>query len=152
MNFTKYTTQELEFITSNIEFLKKELEKRHIKELDDFPFKVGDVIHTRNDKDNFLIKIKEIEKRNNNVVADEIIIRANGLFGFYIDEWFDINRTEWYEYTKIEDSEIFENLLNIIGKYNDEVQQLNDDMQQLNDDTYLKLKNEIMAYDTRSRT
>ena len=27
MNFSKYTTQELEFITSNIEFLKKELKK-----------------------------------------------------------------------------------------------------------------------------
>ena len=31
MNFSKYTTQELEFITSNVELLKKELEKRYIK-------------------------------------------------------------------------------------------------------------------------
>lgn len=139
MNFTKYTTQELEFITSNIEFLKKELEKRHIKELDDFPFKVGDVIHTKHDNDNFLIKIKEIDKRNNNVVADEIIIRDCVSFDFYNDEWFDINRTEWYEYTKIEDSEIFENLSNIIDKYDN-------DIQQLNDDTYLKLKNEFAPY------
>lgn len=136
MNFTKYTTQELEFITSNIEFLKKELEKRHIKELDDFPFKVGDVIHTRNDKDNFLIKIKEIEKRNNNVVADEIIIRASGSFDLYVDEWFDIDTTSWHEYTKIDKSEIFENLSNIIDKYDN-------DIQELNNDTYLKLKNEL---------
>lgn len=127
-------------ITSNIEFLKKELEKRHIKELDDFPFKVGDVIHTRNDKDNFLIKIKEIEKRNNNVVADEIIIRARGSFDFYVDEWFDIDTTSWHEYTKIDKSEIFENLSNIIDKYDN-------DIQELNNDTYLKLKNEFAPYD-----
>ena len=31
MNFSKYTTQELEFLTSNIELLKKELEKRNKK-------------------------------------------------------------------------------------------------------------------------
>lgn len=40
----------------------------------------------------------------------------------------------------MEDSEIFENLLKIIDKYNDEVQQLEND-------TYLKLKNEIAPYD-----
>ena len=134
MNFSKYTTKELEFITSNVELLKKELEKRHIKELNDFPFKVGDVIHTKHDDDNFLLKIKEINKRNNNIVVDEIVIRDG------VDEWFDIDRTEWYKYTKIEDSEVFENLLNIINKYND-------DVQQLNDDTYLILKNEITTYD-----
>lgn len=140
MNFSKYTTKELEFITSNVELLKKELKKRHIKELDDFPFKVGDVIHTKHDNDNFLLKIKEIDKINNNIVVDEIVIRDGELFEAYVDEWFDIDYTEWHEYVKIEDSEIFENLLNIIDKYNDEVQQLNDD-------TYLKLKNEIAPYD-----
>lgn len=140
MNFSKYTTKELEFITSNVELLKKELKKRHIKELDDFPFKVGDVIHTKHDNDNFLLKIKEIDKRNNNIVVDEIVIRDGGLFEAYVDEWFDIDRTEWHEYAKIEDSEIFENLLNIIDKYNN-------DLQQLDDDTYLKLKNEIAPYD-----
>lgn len=140
MNFTKYTTQELEFIASNIEFLKKELEKRHIKELDDFPFKVGDVIHTRNDKDNFLIKIKEIDKRNNNVVVDEIIIRASWSFNLYINEWYNIDTTKWHKYTKIEKSEIFENLSNIIDKYDN-------DSQQLKDETYLKLKHEFAPYD-----
>ena len=140
MNFTKYTTQELEFITSNIEFLKKELEKRHIKELDDFPFKVGDVIHIRNDKDNFLIKIKEIDKRNNNVVVDEIIIRASWSFNLYINEWYNIDTTKWHKYTKIEKSEIFENLSNIIDKYDN-------DSQQLKDETYLKLKHEFAPYD-----
>ena len=139
MNFSKYTTKELEFITSNVELLKKELEKRRIKELDDFPFKVGDVIHTKHDNDNFLLKIKEIDKRNNNIVADEIIIRNCGLFDAYVDEWFDIDHTEWYKYTKIEDSEVFENLLKIIDKYNN-------DLQQLNNDTFLKLKNEIVSY------
>ena len=140
MNFSKYSTQELEFITSNIELLKKELEKRRIKELDDFPFKVGDVIHTKHDNDNFLLKIKEIDKGNNNVVADEIVIRDGGLFEAYVDEWYDIDTTEWYEYTKIEDFEIFENLLKIIDKYNNEVEQLENN-------TYLKLKNEIAPYD-----
>lgn len=142
MNFAKYTTQELEFITSNIEFLKKELEKRRIKELDDFPFKVSDVIHSKYDNDNFLIKIKEIDKRNNNVVVDEIIIRDGVSFDAYVDEWYNIDNVEWCEYTKIEDSEIFENLLNIIYKYNH-------DVKQLEDDTYLKLKNEIAPYDKR---
>ena len=140
MNFSKYTTQELEFITSNVELLKKELEKRNIKESDDFPFKTGDVIVLNTGCDNFILKIKEIDKRFNKVVADEIVIRDGGSFEGYVDEWYDIDCTEWNEYVKIEDSEIFENLLNIINKYNDEVQQLNDD-------TYLKLKNEIAPYD-----
>lgn len=139
MDFNKYTTQELEFITSNIESLKKELEKRNIRELDNFLFNTGDVIHSRRGNDNFLLKIKDIDKRNNNVVVDEIIIRDGGLFDAYVDEWYYIDTTYWNEYVKIEDSEIFENLLNIINKYND-------DVQQLNDDTYLKLKNEIAPY------
>lgn len=142
MNLSKYTTQELEFITSNIELLKKESEKRNIRESNNFPFNTGDVIHfhSKYNDDNFLLKIKEIDKRNNNVVVDEIFIKDDGDFDTYIDEWLDIDETEWHEYIKIEDSEIFENLLNIIDKYNDEVQQLNDD-------TYLKLKNEIAPYD-----
>lgn len=44
MNFSKYITQELEFITSNIELLKKELEKSNIKESNDFIFNTGNVI------------------------------------------------------------------------------------------------------------
>ena len=140
MNFSKYTTRELEFITSNVEFLKKELEKRHIKELDDFPFKVGDVIHSKHNNDNFLIKIKEIDKRNNNVVVDEIIIRASWSFNLYINEWYNIGTTKWHKYTKIEKSEIFENLSNIIDKYDN-------DSQQLKDETYLKLKHEFAPYD-----
>ena len=140
MSFSKYTTQELKFIVSNFDDLKRELEKRNIKESDDFPFKVGDVVHSKRHDDNFLLKIKEIVKRNNTVVADEIIIRDGGLFDFYVDEWYDIDTTDWSEYVKIEDSEIFENLHNIIDKYND-------DVQQLENDTYLKLKNEIAPYD-----
>ena len=143
MDFSKYTTQELEFITSNVELLKKELEKRHIKESNDFLFKTGDVIHRRFNADNFLLKIKGIDKSDNNVVADEIVIRDGVFFDSYTDELFSINGNysiEWHEYVKIEDSEIFENLLSIINKYND-------DAQQLNDDTYLRLKNEIAPYD-----
>ena len=140
MDFSKYTTKELEFITSNFEFLKKELEKRNIKESCDFIFKIGDVIHLKRDNGNLLLKIKDIDKRNNNIIADEIIIRRGGLFNCYVDEWYDIDRAEWCEYVKIEDSEIFENLLNIIDKYDDEAQQLKND-------TYLKLKNEIAPYD-----
>lgn len=139
MNFNKYTTQELEFIISNFGDLKRELEKRYIKESDDFIFKTGDVIHSKQCDANTILKIKEIDKRNDTVVTDEIIIRDDGTFDVYIDEWYDIE-TEWHKFVEIEDSEIFENLLNIINKYNDEVQQLNDD-------TYLKLKNEIAPYD-----
>lgn len=128
MDFSKYTTQELKFITSNVELLKQELEKRHIKELDDFPFKVGDVIHTEYNNDNFIIKVKEIYEGHGDIIADEIVIRDDGSFDAYVDEW--------YEYVKIEDDEIFENLLNIIDRYND-------DIQQLNNDVYLKLKNEL---------
>lgn len=139
MDFSKYTTQELEFITSNFESFKKELEKRNINESDNFLFKIGDVVHSKDNDDNFLLKIKEIDKINNNIIVDEIIIRDGGEFESYVDEWHDFDNTEWYEFVKIEDSKIFENLLNIIDKYNDEVQQLNDD-------AYLKLKKEIAPY------
>ena len=142
MNFSKYTTQELEFITSNFEDLKRELAKRNVKESDNFPFKTGDVIHTKHNN-NFLLKIKEIDKRNNNIVVDEILIGDGGLFDSYVDEWFDIDTTKWDEYVKIEDSEIFENLLNIIDKFNDE-------RKQLEDYTYLKLKNEIAPYERKN--
>lgn len=140
MNFNKYTTQELEFIISNFEDLKKELENRNIKDSDDFPFKVGDVIHLKEDYDDYLLKIKEIDKKRNNVIANEIIIRGGGTVDYYIDEWYDIDTIRWHEYTKIEDFEIFENLIDIIDKYNDDVRQLNDDV-------FLKLKNEIAPYD-----
>ena len=140
MNFSKYTTQELEFIISNFGYLKRELEKRNIKESGDFIFKSGDVIHSKEGNDNFLLKIKEINKRYNNIVADEIVIRDGGAVNYYIDEWYDISTIDWHEYVKIEDSGMFENLINIIDKYND-------DIQQLKDDVYLKLKNEIAPYD-----
>lgn len=140
MNFSKYTTQELEFIISNFDNLKRELEKRNIKESDNFPFKSGDVILLNTGCDNFMLKIKEIDKiRDNKVVADEFVIRDGGSFDLYVDEWCDIDTTEWNAYVKIEDSEIFENILKIINKYND-------DLKQLEDDTYLKLKNEIAPY------
>lgn len=139
MNFNKYTTRELECIISNFDDLKRELEKRNNKESDKFPFKTGDIIYSKYNDDNFLFRINEINKRNNNIIADEIIIRDGGEFDSYVDEWFDID--EFYNhYVKIEDSEIFNNLLNIIDKYNDEVNQLYND-------TYLKIKNEIAPYD-----
>lgn len=140
MNFCKYTTQELEFIISNFGDLKRELEKRYIKESDNFIFMSGDVIYSKQGNDNCLLKIKKIDRRNNNVVADEIVICDYGFFNAYVDEWFDFDATEWNEYVKIEDSEIFENILNIINKYNDKAQQLNDD-------AYQKIKNEIAPYE-----
>jgi hypothetical protein len=140
MSFNKYTTQELKFIVSNFEHLERELKKRQMKELDSFPFKVGDVVHTKNDAGNFFIKIKEIDKVNNNIFIDQIAIRRVGLFDTYIDGWYNMDNIEWHKYVKIEKSEIFENLLKIIDKYDD-------DLQQLNDATYLKLKNEIATYD-----
>ena len=62
MNFNKYTTQELEFIISNFGDLKRELEKRYIKESDDFIFTPGDVIYSKHGNDNSLLKIKKIFK------------------------------------------------------------------------------------------
>ena len=54
--------------------------------------------------------------------------------------WYNIDTTKWHKYTKIEKSEIFENLSNIIDKYDN-------DSQQLKDETYLKLKHEFAPYD-----
>lgn len=140
MGFSEYTTQELKFIVSNFEHLERELKKRQIKESDSFPFKVGDVVHTKNDGDNFFIKINEIDKINNNIFGDTIIIRRWGLFNASADEWYNMDNIEWHKYVKIEKSEIFENLLKIINKYDD-------DVQQLKNDTYLKIKNEIASYE-----
>ena len=139
----RYTTKELEFITNNIELFKKELKNRQIKELYNFPFKVGDVVHTKNDVENSFIKIKKIDEINNNIIVDEIIIRGGGFFNAYVDEWYKVNYIGWHEYFKIEESEIFENLLEIINKYID-------DIQQLKNDTYLKLKNEIATLDSKT--
>lgn len=140
MNFEKYSTQELELIASNVELLKKELQRR-IKELKKFPFEVGDVIHQKNDSSNYFIRINEIDKRNNEVSIDEIVIRKNGLFEVNDGERFGIDEAEWFRYAKIEDPTIFENLLNITNKYYD-------DVQRLNDDTCQKLKNEVEHYET----
>lgn len=138
MDFSKYTTQELESITTNFESFKKELEKRNVRKSASFPFKTGDVVHSKCNNDNFLIKIKEI--CYDDIITDEIVIRDDGTFNAYVDEWYDIDTTEWYGYVKIEDSKIFENLLDIIEQYNY-------DAQRLNDEAYLKLKNEIAPYD-----
>ena len=140
MNLNKYTTQELEFIISNFSGLKRELEERYIIESDDFIFKSGDVIYLKHGNENSLLKIKEIDKRNGTVVVDEIVISDYEFFNVYIDDKYNIDTTEWHKYIKIKDFEIFENLLKIIDKYNDEIQQLEND-------TYLKLKNEIAPYD-----
>ena len=90
-----------------------------------FLLRLGDVIHSKHDNDNYLLKIKEIDKRNN-IVVDEIVIRDSGLFDYYVDECFDIDTTDWSEYIKIGDSNIFENLSKIIDEYDNTVQQLSD--------------------------
>lgn len=104
MDFSKYTTQELEFIISNFKSFKKELKKRHIKESDDFPFKSGDVILLNTGCDNFLLKIKKIDKRNDHVVVDEIIIRDDGTFDVYVDEWRGDYQcyTQWVSISELE--------------------------------------------------
>lgn len=140
MNFEKYTTQELEFITSNTELFKKVLQNRRMKELDNFPFKVGDVIHTGDDSGDYFIRINEIDKRNNKVSIDEIEIRCDTSFDVDVDEWFTIDDIEWFGYAKVEDPNVFENLLKVINKYYN-------DVQQLHDDAYQKIKNEIEHYE-----
>lgn len=140
MDFKKYTTQELEFIVSNVELFKKMLQTRRMKELDKLPFKVGDVIHTENNSSNYFIKINAIDKINNKVSVDEIVIRNDGTFDVNDDERFGIDEADWVEYVKVENPDIFENLFNIINKYYD-------DVQQLDDDTYQKLRTEIEYYE-----
>lgn len=140
MKLEKYTTQELEFITSNVELLKRELQERHMKELDKFPFKVGDVIHTKDRNANYFIKIKKFYEKDEQVDIDEIIIREDGEFDAEVNECYAIGDIEWFRYVKVNDSNIFDNLLNITNKYYD-------DVQQLNDDTYQKIKNEIEHYE-----
>lgn len=141
MNLEKYTTQELEFITSNVELLKKVLQTRRMKELDKFPFKVGDVIALKeNNGGNYFIKIKKIDERHNQIYIDEITIRHDASFDMEVDECFGINNVDWVRYTKVEEPDIFENLFNIINKYDD-------DVQQLHDDTYQKLRTEIEHYE-----
>ena len=81
MSFTKYTTQELEFIVSNFKHLERELKKRQIKELDSFPFKVGDVVHTKNDDDNFIVEVtvkpldfmSGVEEEATEILTDELL-------------------------------------------------------------------------------
>ena len=140
MNFEKYTTQELEFITSNVLLLKKELQILRIKELDKFPFKVDDVIHQKYNNGTNFIKIKKIDERNNQIYIDEIVIKHDTSFDLDVNECFSIYNIDWVRYDKVEDPDIFENLLKIINKYYD-------DVQQLHDDTYQKIKNEIEYYE-----
>lgn len=140
MNFEKYTTQELEFITSNAELFKKVLQNRRMKELDKFPFKVGDVIHTGDDSGDYFIRINEIDKRNNKVSIDEIEIRCDTSFDVDVDECFSIDNIDWVRYTKVENPDVFENLLKVINKYYN-------DVRQLHDDTYQKIENELGYYE-----
>ena len=124
MAFEKYKTDEIEFIIAHLPDLQRELEKRKNKEFVGCFFKEGDTLYcTNHDGDKFFIKVKEISVPYNNVTYDEIVIRNEGYFDNFEDEWDDYNR-DWSEYKKLDDTSIFDKLNNAIKKYNDGVKNL----------------------------
>ena len=126
MAFEKYKTDDLEFIIAHLPDLQRELEKRRNKEFVGCFFEEGDTLYcTNHDGDKFFIKVKEISVPYNNVTYDEIVIRNEGYFDNFEDEWDDYNR-DWSEYKKLEDASIFDKLNNAIKKYNDGVKNLED--------------------------
>lgn len=136
MNVKDFSTTELADILSNIENIKKELENRKENE-NKFLFNVGDVIYTKNkNNDYFILYIKEIDINNNNVVVDELVLRYSSTFDMFEDEWYYYNDIKWPEYTKIENSEIFNSIEDIINVYNKQI----DD---LTIKTYKELKTQI---------
>lgn len=136
MNVKGFSTTELADILSNIENIKKELENRKENE-NKFLFNVGDVIYTKNkNNDYFILYIKEIDINNNNVVVDELVLRYSSTFDMFEDEWYYYNDIKWTEYTKIENSEIFNSIEDIINVYNKQI----DD---LTIKTYKELKTQI---------
>ena len=124
MAFEKYKTDEIEFIIAHLPDLQRELEKRKNKEFVGCFFKEGDTLYcTNHDGDKFFIKVKEISVPYNNVTYDEIVIRNEGYFDNFEDEWDDYN-LDWSEYKKLDDTSIFDKLNNAIKKYNDGVKNL----------------------------
>lgn len=125
MEFTKYTTEDLEIITANFSKLQEELKRRKCKEYVKCFFEEGDVLYcTNKDGDEYFIKVKEISERYNNVIYDEIVISNEGSFDYFDDEWDDYNR-DWSEYKKLDDTSIFAELKNMIEEHNNTILKTN---------------------------
>lgn len=121
MAFEKYKTDDLEFIIAHLPDLQRELEKRRNKEFVGCFFKEGDTLYcTNHDGDKFFIKVKEISVPYNNVTYDEIVIRNEGYFDNFEDEWDDYNR-DWSEYKKLDDTSIFAELKNMIEAHDNAI-------------------------------
>lgn len=118
MEVKDFSTETLEDIVANFETIKNELKKRKANK-NNFSFNVGDVIFCKNNNNEyFVLQIKEVDINNNNVVVDEFILRNNGTFDMFEDEWYYYDETNWKEYTKMRNNKIFNSLKEVIYEYN----------------------------------
>lgn len=121
MEVKDFSTETLEDIVGNYETIKNELKKRK-ENKKHFSFNVGDVIFCKNNvNDYFILQIKEVDINNNNVVVDELILRNNGTFDMYEDEWYYYDETNWKEYTKMRNNQIFNSVKEVINEYNKKI-------------------------------
>lgn len=121
MELRDFSTKTLEDIVANYETIKNELKKRKANN-NNFSFNVDDVIFSKNNNnDYFVLQIKEVNINDDNVVVDELILRNNGIFDMFEDEWYDIEETNWKEYTKMRNNKIFNSLKEVINEYNKKI-------------------------------
>ena len=120
MELRDFSTETLEDIVANYETIKNELKKR--KADNNFSFNVSDVIFRKNNNnDYFVLQIKEVDINDDKVVVDELVCRNSGLFNILEDEWYDIEETNWKEYTKMRNNKIFNSLKEVINEYNKKI-------------------------------
>ena len=118
MEVKHFGTKTLEYIVANFETIKNELKKRKADN-NIFSFNVGDVIFRKNNNnDYFVLQIKEVDINDDKVVVDELVCRHSGIFNMIEDEWYDIDETNWKEYTKMINNKIFNSLKEVINEYN----------------------------------
>lgn len=121
MELRDFSTETLEDIVANYETIKNELKKRKANN-NNFSFNVDDVIFSKNNNnDYFVLQIKEVNINYDNVVVDEFILRNGGTFDMFEDEWYDIEETNWKEYTKMRNNQIFNSLKEVINEYNKKI-------------------------------
>ena len=121
MEVKHFGTKTLEYIVANFETIKNELKKRKADN-NIFSFNVGDIIFRKNNNnDYFVLQIKEVDIDDDKVVVDELVCRHSGIFNILEDEWYDIDETNWKEYTKMINNKIFNSLKEVINEYNKKI-------------------------------
>lgn len=121
MEVKHFGTKTLEYIVENYETIKNELKKRKADN-NIFSFNVGDIIFRKNNNnDYFVLQIKEVDIDDDKVVVDELVCRHSGIFNILEDEWYDIDETNWKEYTKMINNKIFNSLKEVINEYNKKI-------------------------------